>query len=213
MDDPRFLFTALASDWSGLLGWAGTLIYLVNHGAYSLRSSYHRRLYLGANAVAALLVTISSVMIESWQSGAINAFWTVVSIQGLAGAHFRLRLFPPAWFDALLAGVLAISLAALALSTRLSADLLGWSSMLAFCGAYLMLANRVIGEVRYFAYNAIAAFIILPVLWLDNNWPIFALEACWTVLSLAALVRCFTQKEPSEKPAQPEAGASDSARP
>ena len=62
------------------------------------------------------------------------------------------------------------------------------------CGSavtFFLHANKVTGALRYFAHNTVAAFTILPVLWLDQNWPIFALESSWTVLSLLAVGRCL----------------------
>lgn len=182
----HFLF---AVGWMGLLGWAGSLLYLANHAALSALRAYPERVYLLGNLVAAVLVGAASLALHSWQSVGVNLFWAAVSLQGLAGREVHARMLSERWFRRLTGLMVSGGVMAAAVSLRLSADLLGWASVAGFCGVYFLFANHEVGRPAYFLYNVLAALLILPVLWLDRNWPVFALEACWAVLSFGAFLK------------------------
>ena len=173
----------------GLLGWAGSLLYLGNHAAFSALKRFPERVYLWGNLFAAIMVGAGSLALHSWQSVGLNAFWAIVSLQALAGREIHVGMLSERWLRLALGLIVLGGALSAILSVRLMADIFGWASVFGFCGIYFLFANREIGRPVYFAYNTLAALLILPVLWLDMNWPVFTLECCWAALSLAAFLK------------------------
>ena len=171
------------------LGWAGTGIYLASYAYIGLVVDFRRDLYFGANALAAALVTVSSAALGTWQSVLINAFWLLVSIWSRQRWRIRIR-----WFNRfLLRGLVTAMLSgAVVFSLKdgiVAIAILGWSSVLAYCGSYLLFSARAMATDEFHLFNAYAAAALLPQLWLDSNWPVLALEICWFVLALTAFAR------------------------
>ena len=59
------------------------------------------------------------------------------------------------------------------------ASLVGWAGTALFGVAYLIFASGVIPRRRFLGYNVVAAFALVPILYLDANWPVFFLEVIW----------------------------------
>ena len=186
-EDAATLFL-LAGGWTGLLGWAGSLLYLANHAALSLVRPYPEKIYLGANLVAALSVAIASVVLASWQSVGVNAFWAIVSLQAMTGPARTPDFLKERQVRLVMAGVVLAACLAAVQSFQLGLEILGWSSVIGFGSAYFLFANNKISRAMYFLYNGWAAVLILPILWIDGNWPVLALECCWAALSFGSYV-------------------------
>ena len=171
------------------LGWAGMALYLVAYAYLGLRRTADRRRYFLANAVAAALVGTSSGLIGTWPSVAINLFWFTVSLLALAGITAGARHLTPRSFT-LFSAVLPVTAAiAFFVDHMLAIALLGWTSAILFSGAYLLFAAGRLRARPFHLYNATAAAVILPQLWVDQNWPVMALEVCWFVLSCISALR------------------------
>ena len=69
-----------------ILGWFGSLLYIVNHGYISSVKQWQGRIYYSGNLIAAVSLVISSFIIASYQAVVINNFWAIVSF--LLMIHF-----------------------------------------------------------------------------------------------------------------------------
>ncbi|XBQ17109.1 MAG: hypothetical protein ABL308_04335 [Oceanicaulis sp.] len=170
------------------LGWIGTAGYLANHAAFSLYRRYPKTAYFAANLVSAAFLIASSFAIGSWHPVVNNGFWLVTSAVALSGMKplgVRLKV-PAARWLALVAGLVAAWLIATDLPLALEA--LGWVSVFTYAMAYLAFAAGGIGRESYLGANLAAALLQMPVLYVDGNWPVLALQAAWAGLSLAALM-------------------------
>ena len=182
---------------ASFIGWVGTVLYLGNHGLLAFDRIDRGRYYYAINLCAAALVTASSLMLASWQAVVVNGFWVVVSLLGLLGR--RLALVPGVSLRTLLAlcCVLVVVAAVAAFANGpLGIRLLGWSATALFCGIYLLYAVERISLSEFLAGNAAAAFCLVPVLAMDQNWPVVALELVWGALSVVGLVRGAPAPDP-----------------
>lgn len=172
-----------------LLGWFGTAVYLVNHALLSARRIRRGNVYFAGNAIAAAVIAVSSFALPSWQAVVVNGFWVVASVAGLLGASIAASVRPSARGLWLLCGAIAaIGLLLSVYDQYLAAATIGWSATLLFCGVYLLFAVGDLAQRSFLLCNAAAAFGLLPILTLDNNWPVVALEVAWGTLSLAGLL-------------------------
>ena len=175
------------------LGWLGTFIYLLNHAYISLANCWNKKLYYGANALAASFLIISSVFNTSWQAVVINAFWLVISLallanKNVASLSFNLRIF----YSVLMIG-LAVFFGNILLFNQINFALLGWLSAFTFSACYLLFCQEKLLPRYYLLWNAFAAIALMPQLWLDHNWPVFYLEISWALISLYGAGRKFSQ--------------------
>lgn len=172
------------------LGWVGTLASLGNHAMLSFGRIERGRPYYSINIGAALLVTVSSAVLPSWQGVAVNGFWVLASVAGYLGITVRLT-------DAASArGLLAVCLVLAAVAgARAFIDMdaalrwLGWSATVLLCGSYLLFAVERMSQRAFLSCSAVASFCLVPVLLVDQNWPVVALEFVWGVLSVIGLLR------------------------
>ena len=176
-----------------LLGWSGTVLYLLNHAYISLQSQWRRDIYFAGNLLAASCLIISSVAAESWQAVVINGFWALISL--LLLAKFNLQKLPIS--QKYLNGGVALFwlwlIAQLQQQGQFDFAILGWSSTLVFSVAYLLFSAERMAQRRYLLWNAYAALALLPQLWLDQNLPVFALETVWALISLYGAALKSTQ--------------------
>ena len=181
-----------------LLGWFGTLLYLANYAYLAFYRRWRRPVYFSANGVAALSLVVSSAAIASWQAVGINFFWAAISVWLLIGGSFRFVRVGP--------GVLTVGVGLCWVTAlpalfwqwqwQLAVAIIGWSSTFAFSAAYLLFAARRLTIGPYHLWNAYAAFVLLPQLYLDANWPVLAMEVCWFVISLSARFNLHQPDEP-----------------
>jgi hypothetical protein len=67
-----------------------------------------------------------------------------------------------------------------------------------------LFASSFISRRRFLLYNMIAAYALVPILYLDKNYPVFVLEVIWGSISAFgyARLRFLDQSEqPVEQPA------------
>lgn len=148
-----------------ILGWVGTILYIVNHAYLSLYSQCRRDIYYLGNLLAASALVVSSSAIQSWQAVAINGFWAIISLLMLASVSLRALAFGSRRAQVLMSGVVAIA----AVAVIKSPDQL-WNAL-----------------------NWIAALMTLPPLWLQQNYSVFCLEVTWAGLSAWAAYKKYTE--------------------
>ncbi|WP_031551323.1 CBU_0592 family membrane protein [Parvularcula oceani] len=168
-----------------LIGWAGTLLYLVNHGLLSRAGGAADRRYYVLNLIAAAALTFTSAIEASWQAVGTNAFWTVLSLYGILGLDDGPALpLRPKWLLPPLAALGAAGIAAAPFAPLLGAEALGWAGTLTFSLSYLLFSAGRIVRRDFLGLNALAALALIPILAIDGNWPVFGLEVAWFVLSV-----------------------------
>lgn len=176
-----------------LLGWFGTIAYLVNHAYISLVPQRNDAIYYGGNFLAASALVISSLVSGSYQAVVINGFWALISI--LVFAKVNLQGLPVS--RRLFNGVLAVFAIAFVyqglINHTLDIRLLAWSSAFVFSASYLLFSVHKLRTLHYLLFNAYAAFSLLPQVWLDQNWPVFVLEICWGGISIYGAVRRYNE--------------------
>ena len=169
-----------------ILGWLGSILYLVNHGYISVIKNWNTKLYYGGNFIAATSLVISSLLIFSYQAVVINAFWALISILLLikfdvAKVPLSRRIFFVG-FIVMLVWLVVIGLQSGWQSTTFY-SFLGWSSSYVFCFSYFLFCSKKLSHVNYLILNIYAACALLPLLWQQQNWPVFSLEVVWAGIS------------------------------
>ena len=176
-----------------LLGWFGTITYLVNHAYISLVQQRNNTIYYAGNLLAAVALVISSVASDSFQAVVINGFWALISILILAKVDLQRLPISRRFFNAVLV-IFAIALVYQGVvHAKLDIRLLGWSSAFVFSASYLLFSVAKMRILIYLLCNAYAAFSLLPQVWLDQNWPVFVLEICWGCISIYGAARRYSQ--------------------
>lgn len=175
-----------------IIGWIGTAVYLINHIYISVSPNWKRIVYFGGNLVAASLLVIQSAYLSSWQAVVINGFWMIISACLLAKIPFdSIKLTAPAYYK--ICTVFAILLLSYCLLSDLqvSIHVIGWSSAFVFCSSYFLFSANRLSSRAYLLLNACAAIALLPLLWINHNWPVFALEIAWASISIFGVIKSY----------------------
>lgn len=173
------------------LGWFGSILYLLNHAYISVVKNWNSKVYYAGNLIAALSLVVSSMVMASYQAVVINSFWAVISVLLLiqfdvAKLAFSKRLF-------YLGFVLFVGFSLWVANTQGIYSLafhtyLGWSSSYVFCLSYFLFCSKKMSHIQYLVFNVYAATALLPLLWTQENWPVFTLEICWALISAYGVV-------------------------
>lgn len=176
-----------------IIGWFGTLLYLVNHAYISIIKNWKPKIYYIGNAIAAISLILSSYISSSWQAVVINSFWAIISLALLMGVDLKILRFSQRFFYLVMASTLLVILGQLIVTYQLNFTLLGWSSAFAFSACYLLFCQEKMLPRYYLCWNAFAAIALLPQLWYDANWPVFGLEVIWAMISIYGAARKFEE--------------------
>lgn len=183
------------------LGWFGAGLYLLNHAWLAINHGHESRRYYLLNMIAAAVLVLSSAYLSSWQPVLTNAFW--VGVSALALLHWPNKTsFGGSWLrERVLIWPIGVALVAGCLVAIAQpypgASIVGWAGTALFSVAYLTFATGVIARRRFLAYNAVAAFSLVPILYLDVNYPVFFLEVVWGFISALGWLRAYRQDESS----------------
>ena len=174
------------------LGWFGTCLYLVNHSYISLKVDWKPSLYYGGNIVAAMALVFSSLAISSWQVVSINGFWTAISLLLFFNVKLdKIKLKQQHFYFCISAFMLSLLLD-LIQTGGLNITVLGWLSAFLFSAGYLLFAIGELPPHFYFITNAVAATIMIPQLWVDQNIPVLALEFIWAFISVYGALQHYS---------------------
>lgn len=167
-----------------ILGWTGTLLYLLNHAYISLYINWKERIYYIGNLIAALCLVVSSYSIQSWQPVITNCFWAIVSLCSLYSISLDRCTFSKKIFELVLLLFIGCTILICIYSTAVGIIMFAWSSVYVFCSGYLLFTAKRLSPRTFLLYNTYAAFAITPKLVADTNYPVLILEICWAVISL-----------------------------
>lgn len=168
------------------LGWIGSVLYLLNHAYISIVKNWKPSFYYGGNFIAAISLVISSLILASYQAVVINSFWAVISILLLVKFDVSRLAFSKRFFYVGFSLFLAVCtwiVVKYGLSSDVFFTYLGWSSSYVFCLSYFLFSSKKLSHVSYLLLNVYAATALLPLLWGQQNWPVFTLEVCWALIS------------------------------
>ncbi|TYK64509.1 CBU_0592 family membrane protein [Colwellia echini] len=169
-----------------LLGWFGSVLYLLNHGYISVVKNWRPNIYYAGNLIAALALVVSSLIIVSYQAVVINGFWALISI--LLLIKFDVAKVPLSKRIFYLGFILILIWSAYigfeqGFYSYAFYTCLGWSSSYVFCLSYLLFCSKKLKHINYLLLNFYAASALLPILWSQQNWPVFTLEVSWALIS------------------------------
>ena len=176
-----------------IIGWCGTILYLLNHAYISLDKQWRKSIYYSANAAAAICLIISSTINSSWQAVVINAFWAIISLSLLLNFNLASIKFSKRLFNLVVIVMLAVFVGQLVFYSQANLTLLGWTSAFVFSACYLLFSAEKMLPRYYLCWNAFAAIALLPQLWLDQNWPVFTLEIVWALISIYGAAKRFEE--------------------
>lgn len=174
-----------------IIGWLGTIIYLINHAYISINKNWQKNIYYSANAVAAIFFVITSVFTNSWQAVVINLFWAIISLALISGTNLNRIPLTKNFFYAVVLAMLLYFLGQYLFTGYVNIVLLGWISAVVFTSCYLLLSQEKMLPRFYLCWNAFASIIILPQLYQDVNWPVFGLQMIWAIISIYGAIRRF----------------------
>ncbi|MEO1324298.1 MAG: hypothetical protein AAFV59_14960 [Pseudomonadota bacterium] len=187
-----------------IAGWAAFALYLLSHAYLSIFKSIHRPSYFAMNVAAAVLLTVSSVAISSWQAVLINVFWLVVSYAGLTDSSILQRIVPRLWRTLAPAAILTVTGAIVLLSDYARAlDLLGWAGVWLFCGSYLLFTAQKVSRVSYLWMSLVAYALLLPIYFVQSHWPSFTLGVAWSAITIIGLVEAISSARRADAAADP----------
>lgn len=170
-----------------VLGWFGSILYLINHAYISLIKDWKETWYYSGNLIAAVALVVSSLIIASYQAVVINSFWAVISLLLLLKFDVTKLSFSKRVFYIGL-GVFSVAILGVGYRSGFNSNafftVLAWSSSYAFCLSYFLFCAKKLSQISYLALNAYAACALLPLLLVQQNWPVFTLEVCWAVISV-----------------------------
>ncbi|WCE28385.1 CBU_0592 family membrane protein [Vibrio sp. SCSIO 43137] len=173
-----------------VIGWIGMAQYLVAFVLLSLNIIEKNRLYYLLNASGCLFLVIYSVSINSYQIAVINLVWIVVSVLACYNRVPDLRLFDGRVFAGVVIGLLLGDVIAYYSNAhQLAIDILGWLSVWLYLAAYWLLLNQRMSLDYYRYVNVLAPIAILPILYMDQNWPNFTSNSIWLVVALAGIIK------------------------
>jgi hypothetical protein len=168
------------------LGWCGSILYLINHAYISVVKNWHYKVYYSGNLIAAVFLVVSSLIISSYQAVIINSFWALMSALLLFKVDvgkipFSKRLYYLG-FSAILVWSAWVGIKH-GFNSSFFYACLGWSSSYVFCLSYFLFSSKKLSHMHYLLFNIYAASALLPILWGQQNWPVFSLEVCWALIS------------------------------
>ena len=172
-----------------LVGWVGTLLYVYGYLLVVLGIKPTRRHYFSVNSLAAFSVIVVSLFTGTHQIVFANVAWLAISIAGLRhlqlnlpmGVRHGMRGCGAIWLLATI-GVLIVAGSSEAIAV------LAWFGAAAFIGSYFLFANERISVVEFIVWNIVAPVALMPRLYEDANWPVFALEIFWAAVGIFALI-------------------------
>jgi hypothetical protein len=172
-----------------VIGWFGTVLYLINHVYISLNSQYKKHIYYVGNAIAAIALVLSSLVVNSMQAVIINGFWAVVSIALLLKLPVHKFPFSRRAFYTIFVCIVGLILYRYVVESNLDLMLMGWFSAYIFCLGYLLFSGDKLKHSNYLILNFVAATALIPQLWYDHNLPVLTLEIAWAIISLYGVIK------------------------
>lgn len=179
-----------------MLGWFGSILYLINHGYISVYKNWKTHIYYSGNCIAALSLMVSSFMLLSYQAVVVNGFWALISMLLLLNVNVAKVPMSKRIFYVGFISFVTISLI-IGFHYGWAAPVfhvyIGWSSSYVFCLSYFLFCSKKINQISYLMLNFYAAIALLPILYSQENWPVFTLEVCWAAISIYGVYRRIEQ--------------------
>lgn len=181
-----------------VVGWSGTLLYLVAQILLSI-FALPRRKYVLLNALAAFLVSIYSLYAWSLQPVFINVVWTALSLVGLKVMANEIAVPKQAPGNRL--SLLIMNLGAVIFFLcygllEMSFVLwLSWLSFWLYSATYFSFIFFRLSDFWFFLYCILSAGIIIPQLYIDSNYPVIGVQVLWIFWSTVGLFRVWPKRK------------------
>ena len=181
-------------DWLTLIGWTGTLTYLV---AQVLLASNRcqQGAYVTLNLYGSLATVIYSLSAHAIQPVAINSFWLLLSILGSMRERGVFSFRP--WITSNTATAFAIGVPAVMLACYPLIDLyfysldsvqaLAWVSLATYISSYALFLFFGLPKQVFLMCSVMAPGFLIPSLLYGNLWPVLVIQISWLAASLAGL--------------------------
>ena len=170
-----------------IAGWAGAFLYLYAYLLIVLKINKTQRYYLLTNAIAATGVVLVSVLKGTYQAVILNLAWLVISGLRFYSVNMPRRI-PGRLFLRTMVPVcfVWVVISYWAIAPHHSISVLAWLGTATFLLAYLLFVNERLTLREFNLWNIAAPIALLPRLYEDANWAVFALETLWASAALYA---------------------------
>ncbi len=78
-------------------------------------------------------------------------------------------------------------------------EMIGWGGMIVLLTAYFL--RHSIGPITHALFNITASSMIAPICFVQETWPVFALQIAWGAIAVRDLVRAMRARH--QTPAEP----------
>lgn len=180
------------------LGWLGTSIYLLAFLLLSFKLIPANRLYLSLNVIGSSILVFYAILIASYQIAVINSIWIMISLLAKKQKLPALEFLDNRTFTAVFIGLVTGQIGALFHGDfDLIIEMLGWISAWIYLAGYSVFLSNTINLNQYRYWNFIGPLTILPVLYMDGNWPNFTSNTVWLIIALFSIVKAKYSHQPS----------------
>lgn len=76
-------------------------------------------------------------------------------------------------------------------SVYLFFDVLGWGAAILYLFAYYLLIDEQIDELYFNYINVLYSFLILGILYVTHNWPVFTGIIIWLLIAIVGIFRHY----------------------
>jgi len=170
------------------IGWIGSILYISAYFLLSNKTIEQGSLYYLLNIIAAIFVLVVSVYKNTIQPVFLNLFWAYFSYIAYKKIKFRFNFIHVKIFNLCIVFLLIFSLASILISKyHLALDILAWTSVFTFVVSYYLYSMHKIELHQFNIYNLIAPLVIIPKMYVFENYQVVVLEIIWAILALKAI--------------------------
>ncbi len=179
-----------------IFGWIGSIIYIVAYYLISHNKIDKGKMYFLLNMIAAVLVSVISVVKMTIQPVFTNVFWLYVSYVSYFNKNLTLKFMNKKFFDFVLVIMSFSSIVSWLIWDYLQCfDILAWMSVVAFIWSYYLFSVEKINMQSFHLYNVIAAISVIPKMVVFSNYQVVCLEILWAIFAIRAYTKALKDKE------------------
>lgn len=176
--------------WVEIIGWVGSTLYLVSYFLLAYKLINKSKFYYMLNTVAGILAAILSIYKETWQTVFLNLFWVFISIFAYYNRWLNLSIVSPRIFNISIGLIICISMIVVLFEKHdLGIDILAWSSVYLFIISFYLISMRKISLQVFNLYNFIAAIMIIPKMFVYQNYQVASVQIIWALIAINAYYR------------------------
>lgn len=179
-----------------ILGWIGSIIYIVAYFLISKGKIDKDKMYYLLNMIAAVLVSIVSIAKMTIQPVFTNLFWLYVSYVSYIEKEIKFKFINKKILDFILVVMGIYSVVTFFIWDYLYCfDILAWLSVVAFVGSFYLFSIDKINTQSFHLYNIIAALSVIPKMVAFDNYQVACLEILWAIFAIKAYFKASKDRE------------------